>query len=80
MFTMIGGGMKKLSQSNYTMKSVLPNGALWLKDRVNYFDPINGFVKTHNGDKVIYDVLVLALGLELRYEKVGIIGLTTDCL
>lgn len=73
MFTMIGGGMKKLSQSNYPMESVLPKGALWLKDRVNRFDPVNGFVQTENGSKIIYDILVLALGLELRYEKVGII-------
>lgn len=72
MFTMIGGGMKKLSQSNYAMKSVLPSGATWLKDRANHFDPIDGFIQTHNGNKIVYDVLVLALGLELRYEKVGI--------
>lgn len=74
MFTLIGGGMKTLLQSNYAMKSVLPNGATWLKDRVSCFDPEYGSVQTQNGSKIIYDVLVLALGLELRYEKVGISG------
>lgn len=66
--------MKKLSQSNYAMKSVLPKGATWLKDRVTCFDPLSGSVQTQNGSKIAYDVLVLALGLELRYEKVRIIG------
>ncbi|XP_037025498.1 sulfide:quinone oxidoreductase, mitochondrial [Bradysia coprophila] len=70
MFTMIGGGMKTLSQSNYAMKSVLPKGAKWLKDRVCSFDPSVGSVKTTNGSRINYDVLVLALGMELRYDKI----------
>lgn len=70
MFTMIGGGMKTLKQSNYAMESVLPKGATWLKDRARSFDPIAGSVHTMNGSQINYDVLVLALGLELRYDKV----------
>lgn len=71
MFTMIGGGMKTLSQSNYPMETVLPKGVTWLKDRASSFDPINGSVQTQNGSKINFDVLVLALGLELRYDKVS---------
>lgn len=71
MFSLIGGGMKKLPQSVKSMKSVLPTGATWLKDQVNHFDPVNGFVLTQNGNKISYDVLVVAVGLELRYDKVG---------
>lgn len=71
MFTMIGGGMKTLSQSNYAMESVLPKGATWLKDRVRSFDPAVGSIETADGNQVNYDVLVLALGIELRYDKVG---------
>lgn len=72
MFTMIGGGMKKLSESNYPMKKVLPKDATWLKDRVSCFDPINGSVQTESGGKISYDVIILALGLELHYDKVRI--------
>lgn len=67
--------MKKLSQSNCAMQSVLPKNATWLKDRVSRFDPETGSVQTQNGSKIAYEVLVLALGLELRYEKVGRISI-----
>ncbi len=54
------------------MKKVLPKDATWLKDRVSCFDPINGSVQTESGGKISYDVIILALGLELHYDKVRI--------
>lgn len=66
--------MKKMSQSYCAMESVLPKGATWLKDRVSHFDPLKGSVQTQNGNKIFYEVLLLAMGLELRFEKVGRTG------
>lgn len=70
MFTMIGGGMKTLSQSVRPMKSVLPENAKWIKDSAAKFLPSDNEVITGNGDVIKYDLLVVAVGLQLNYDKV----------
>lgn len=70
MFTLIGGGMKKLEDSYYPMESVLPALAKWLKDSVVEFDPDRNIVRTANGDTVEYDQMLVATGLELKYDKI----------
>lgn len=70
MFTMIGGGMKTLEQSQRPMSSVLPKKARWLKDSAKIFKPNENSVLTSSGDKITYDYLVVAVGLKLDYDKV----------
>lgn len=70
MFTMIGGGMKKLSQSRRTMESVLPKKAKWIQDAAVKFNPDSNEVITKNGHTISYDFLVIAIGLQLNYDKV----------
>lgn len=70
MFTMIGGGMKQLSQSFYPMESVLPKKAKWLKDEATRFNASENQVKTKEGHTITYEVLVVAVGLQLNYDQV----------
>lgn len=70
MFTMIGGGMKRLSQSYRDMKSVLPKSAKWIKDAAVKIDPKNNQVLTKDGHTITYDLLIVAVGLQLNYDKV----------
>ena len=70
MWTLVGGGVKTLAQSGRPMESLLPKGANWLKDSVTTFEPENNRLVTESGDVVNYDFLVVAMGLELRYEKI----------
>jgi NADPH-dependent 2,4-dienoyl-CoA reductase/sulfur reductase-like enzyme len=70
MFTMIGGGMKKLNQSYKPMEDVLPKDALWLKDKVTEIDPKKNQVTTEKGNIVQYDYMVVATGIELDFSKV----------
>uniref|UniRef100_U5ER07 Sulfide:quinone oxidoreductase, mitochondrial n=1 Tax=Corethrella appendiculata TaxID=1370023 RepID=U5ER07_9DIPT len=70
MFTMIGGGMKKLNESYRPMKLVLPALAKWLKDSAAKFEPENNCVYTKAGDKIEYEFLLIAVGLQLNYEKI----------
>ena len=37
------------------------------------FDPEKCTVTTQNGDEISYEYLVVAVGLQLRYEQVGLI-------
>lgn len=70
MFTLIGGGIKKLEDSYRSMKSVLPKSATWLQTSVAEFFPKNNFVITENGQKISYDYLLVAMGLQLNYHEV----------
>merc|ERR1719318_789028 len=70
MWTLVGGGVKTLAQSGRPMESLLPKGANWLKDSVATFEPTNNRLVTEGGDVVNYEFLVVAMRLELRYEKI----------
>lgn len=68
---MIGGGMKTLSESSRPMKNVLPSNAKWIKDAVAGFSPTKNYVTTKSGHTIEYDVLVVAVGMQLNYDKVS---------
>lgn len=71
MFTLIGGGMKRLEQSYKLMADVLPKKAKWLREKAVEFDPDNNTVRTSGGNTVKYDMLLIATGLQLNYNKVS---------
>ena len=52
------------------MAAVLPKKASWIRDSVSTFDPDNNKVTTSSGDEISYEFLVIAMGLQLRYENV----------
>ena len=54
------------------MKSVLPPKAQWIKDEVTCFEPDNNRVNTAKGDVVHYEHMIVAMGLELYWNKVSI--------
>lgn len=70
LFTIIGGGMKTLSDSVKSMKSVLPKKAKWIQDEAVRFNPSANEVITKQGHKITYDFVVIAVGLQLNYDKV----------
>lgn len=72
MFTLIGGGIKQLQDSYKNMEDVLPKKAKWLKNNVMEFNPKSNSVTISNGDVISYDFLVIAVGLQLNYDKVKI--------
>lgn len=70
MFTLIGGGTYKLSDSCRAMKDVLPKKAKWIQDSVACFDPENNKVTTKCGSSIAYDYMVVAMGLQLNFDQV----------
>lgn len=62
--------MKTLSQSRRDMASVLPKKAKWIKDAAAKFNPKANEVITKNGHIISYDLLIIAVGLQLNYGKV----------
>lgn len=75
MFTLVGGGIKSLGSSYKSMKSVLPKNAKWIQEKAKEFHPDKNTVITSSGQEINYDILLVAMGLHLNYEKVsGIIS------
>ena len=68
MWTLVGGGVKTLEQSVRPMQSLLPRQATWLRDSVETFHPDTNTLVTAAGDTVSYDWLVIATGIQLRWQ------------
>lgn len=70
MFTLVGGGINHLPEAYKAMKSVLPSKVKWMRDEAIQFDPKDNKVFTKNGHEISYDLLIIAVGLQLNYDKV----------
>jgi NADH dehydrogenase FAD-containing subunit len=75
MFTLVGGGMKTIKNCGRPMSSVLPSAAKWVKDEVANFDPKANFIITKQGHQIEYNFMVVAVGLQLNFNKVSICSL-----
>nr|XP_022913198.1 sulfide:quinone oxidoreductase, mitochondrial-like [Onthophagus taurus] len=69
-FTLCGAGIKKINQTVRPMKKVLPKNVVWIQDAANEFNPEKNTVTTRKGVVICYDVLVLATGVEMSWEKI----------
>lgn len=63
--------MKRLEHSYKQMADVLPQKAKWLQEKAVEFQPANNTVTTSGGNTIHYDILLIATGLQLNYNKVG---------
>lgn len=70
MFTLVGGGIKTLDDSCRTMDDVLPQNAKWFKESVAQFNPKDNSIALSNGDLVKYDIMLIAVGLQLNYDQI----------
>ncbi len=70
-WTLAGAGLVSKESSRKTMASVIPRGVNWIQDSVKFIHPERNLVETEQGTNLEYDVLVVALGLEVNYEKIS---------
>jgi len=73
LWTLVGAGVTDKKATGRDMKSVIPEGAVWIKDAVEAFDPENNEVVTVTGQKLTYDYLVVGAGIQINWD--GIKGL-----
>lgn len=62
--------MKTVEDSVRPMGEVLSPLTKWVKDKAESFDPANNTVVTKSGDKIQYDYMVVAAGLQLNYDQI----------
>jgi sulfide:quinone oxidoreductase len=69
-WTLAGAGLVTKESSRKTMASVMPSHVKWIRDSVQAIHPEKNQVETSEGRLIQYEVLVVALGLEVNYEKI----------
>ncbi|CAH1186819.1 unnamed protein product [Phyllotreta striolata] len=70
LFTLVGGGANKIEDARRREEDVLPKNCTWIKDRALEYSPGKNIVLTENGHTINYDYLLVATGIELRYDKI----------
>ncbi|EAW77320.1 hCG2001986, isoform CRA_b [Homo sapiens] len=73
-WTLVGAGAKQLSSSGRPTASVIPSGVEWIKARVTELNPDKNCIHTDDDEKISYRYLIIALGIQLDYEKVFLKG------
>lgn len=69
-WTMVGGGIFKPEVTQRSMASVMPKAATWIRQAAKSFQPENNEVTLEDGSTINYDVLVVAPGIRLAWEKI----------
>lgn len=73
LWTLVGGGRAKFSESEKPMADVMPQGVVWIKNYATGVDPEGNVVTLANGQNVGYDYLVVAAGIQIDWD--GLPGL-----
>jgi sulfide:quinone oxidoreductase len=69
-WTLVGGGVFSMDQTRRSEADLIPSGVTWLREAAAGFDPDHNTVTTSGGRTLSYDVLVVATGLKLCWERI----------
>lgn len=70
LWTLAGAGITSFASSHKQQKNLIPSGVEWIADLVVKIEPTNQQVQCVNGSVIRYDFLVLATGLETRFDLI----------
>ncbi|QDU58196.1 NAD(P)/FAD-dependent oxidoreductase [Aeoliella mucimassa] len=70
LWTLVGGGIFPREDSRRPEAKVIPPGVEWLQEAVAEFDPAENRLVTSEKTEVTYDFLVVAPGIELRWQQI----------
>ncbi len=62
-WTLVGAGTYDFDKTRKPMASLIPKGAIWIKDYAAGFDPENNSIQTKSSGNISYNYLVVAPGL-----------------
>jgi len=69
-WTLVGGGVFDRSISEKDEADFIPEGATWIKDFVDSFDPDNNTLTTRDGTTYSYDYLVVTAGIQINWDAI----------
>src|ERR1035437_4680400 len=70
-WSLVGGGVVSKEKSARPQADVIPRGATWVRSAVTQFVPGANQVLTEEGERVEYQFLVVAPGIELNWDAVA---------
>lgn len=70
LWTLVGGGVARATETVRPERKLIPQGVTWIRDRAADVDPENRMVTLADGDRLSYDQLVVAPGLQLDFDGV----------
>jgi len=70
LWTLVGGGVFPLAASRRREADFIPPGVAWIRDRVATIEPDANAVLTAGGERVTYDWLVVALGIQINWTAI----------
>ncbi len=75
LWTLVGGGEAPFDESERSEAGLIPHGVEWLRTAVESVDPQSKRVRTSTGEWIGYEHLVVALGIQLDWERIpGLAG------
>ncbi len=66
----VGAGVFPKEQSEREESAFIPKGADWIQDYVAELQPEQNAVVTRSGRRITYDYLVIALGIQIDWNKI----------
>ena len=70
-WTMVGGGVFDVASTTRPMASVMPKRVTWVKQACAGFRPDDNQVTLADGSTLSYDLLIVAPGIRLAWEKIA---------
>lgn len=70
LWTLVGGGVFPKEESMRNEADFIPPGVTWIQEYVSAFEPDQNRVVLRNGDALTYDYVVVALGIQIDWDKV----------
>ncbi|XP_077565798.1 sulfide:quinone oxidoreductase, mitochondrial [Stigmatopora nigra] len=70
LWTLAGAGAKTIASSGRPTSSVMPSGVKLIRSKVQEINPDTNTVRSDDGTQISYEYLIVALGLQLHFEKI----------
>ena len=69
-WTLVGCGVFTLEQTRRDEAALIPAGVRWIRAAAAGFDQVAGTVASTDGETLHYDVLVVATGIKLCWDRI----------
>lgn len=70
LWTLVGAGVFAKETTERDEADYIPHGVTWIRDEVSTFEPGANTLTTKAGAKLTYDVLIVAVGIQLDWDKI----------
>lgn len=70
LWTLVGAGLARKESTQRPEAAVIPRGVSWIRDAATEFVPSENLIRTHDGQTITYDWLIVAAGLQIHWDAI----------